>query len=79
MIRLYNEHEMLTDEGLAIDQAASKFARQLLHKCAARGYSLRDAELAIVNSVTGTAAEVLLIESLKRQKETSACPTTSAT
>lgn len=79
MTRLYNEYEMLTEEGKTIDQMAADFTRGILAQCVEHGYSLRDAELVIVLAVTGAAVEATLLQSYLKRKGKSECPTTSAT
>lgn len=68
MRRLFNEYEMLTPEGQAIDRQVAVFARQLLAEKLEDGLSLRDVERVAVNAIQGVAAEVLLRESVKRRK-----------
>ena len=58
MRRLYNEREVLTNEGLEIDQKVSVFIRQLLQEY--ESVSVRDMESVINNAVSGTSAEFLL-------------------
>ena len=69
MNRLYNEYEMLTPDGQDIDHAATAFCRTIFATCVANGQSLRDAELVLINAITGTAAEALLTESMRRRKQ----------
>ena len=68
MQRLYNEHEMLTADGQAIDHATAEFCRAIMAECVACGQSLRDAELVMLNAITGTASEAMLRRNMDERK-----------
>jgi len=70
MQRLYNENEMLNAEGQAIDQATAEFCRKVMAECVERGQSLRDAECVMLNAVSGTAAEAMLLRNMDMRKRT---------
>ena len=67
--RLYNEREMLTDEGLSIDTRVSAFCREIFKQCVEDGISLRDVELTMVNAIAGVSSETLLIQEHKKWLE----------